>query len=110
MLKSKKGVSVIIGYLLLVVFAFIISVAIYSWLKTYVPGEALNCPDGVSLYIKQAGFNSTSRILNATIRNNGRFDVAGYFIHATNNSSQQIPTVDVSPYLNQSFQGIKFGN
>src|SRR3989344_1991710 len=110
LLKQKRGVSVIIGYVLLVVFAMVISVGVYAWLKTYVPNEPLNCPDGVSLFVKESGFNSSTSLLNIKIRNNGRFDAAGYFIHATNNSAQQLPSIDLSSYLNEDDQGIKFGN
>ena len=109
-LKNKKGVSVIIGYVLLIVFAMLISVGVYSWMKTYVPREPLNCPDGVSLYIKAAGFNSSTSQLNITTRNNGRFDIAGYFIHATNTSNQTLPSIDLSPYLKEDSQGIIFGS
>jgi len=38
---NKKGISVIIGYLLLVSFAIIISGMVYVWMKTYVPTEKL---------------------------------------------------------------------
>jgi len=107
---QKKGVSVIIGYVLLIVFAMVISVGVYAWLKTYVPNEPLNCPDGVSLFVKDASFNSSTSLLNITARNNGRFDVAGYFIAATNNSSQKLPSIDLSNYLNEDSNGIKFGS
>jgi len=110
LLKQKRGVSVIIGYVLLVVFAMVISVGVYAWLKTYVPNEPLNCPDGVSLFAKEASFNSSTSVLNIKIRNNGRFDAAGYFIHAANTSAQQLPSIDLSSYLNEDDQGIKFGN
>jgi len=108
--RSKKGVSVIIGYVLLIVFAMVISVGVYAWLKTYVPSEPLNCPDGVSLFLKDASFNSSNRMLNVTARNNGRFDVAGYFIHAANSSSQNLPSIDLSSNLIEDSNGITFGN
>ena len=57
---NKKGVSVIIGYVLLIAFAILISAGVYAWLKTYVPREPLNCPDGVSIFVKEAGFNSST--------------------------------------------------
>jgi len=109
--KTKRGVSVLVGYVLLIVFAIIISAGVYTWLKTYVPAETLNCKDGVSFFVKEADFNnSLSQQLNVTIRNNGRFSIAGYFIHATNNSEQKLATIDLSQYLNSSYDGIVFGN
>ena len=47
--KNKKGVSEIIGYILLVAIVVTISIFVYQWLKTYVPQDAISCPDGVSL-------------------------------------------------------------
>lgn len=108
--KNKKGVSEMVGYVLLVVFAVIIGAIVFTWLKTYVPAEALNCPDGVSIFIDGATFDSSNSQLELTLKNNGRFDIAGYFIHATNSSAQELPTIDLSPYLNESFGGKKFGN
>ncbi|MEK9206924.1 MAG: myxococcus cysteine-rich repeat containing protein, partial [Patescibacteria group bacterium] len=110
LIKNKKGVSEMVGYVLLVVFAVIIGAIIFAWLRTYVPAEALNCPDGISVFIKEATFNASTLELNLSLRNNGRFDIAGYFIHATNSSAQELPTIDLSPYLNNSFGGMTFGN
>jgi len=109
-IQNRKGVSIMVGYVLLVVFAVIIGAITFAWLKTYVPAEALNCPDGVSVFVSEAAFNDSTLKLNLSLRNNGRFDIAGYFIHASNDSSQELPTMDLSPYLNESFSGKRFGN
>ena len=109
-MQNRKGVSEMVGYILLVVFTVIMGAIVFAWLKTYVPAEALNCPDGVSVFVSEATFNDSTLKLDLSLRNNGRFDIAGYFIHATNSSSQGFPTIDLSPYLNESFSGKKFGN
>ncbi|MBA7678297.1 hypothetical protein ES703_86570 [subsurface metagenome] len=98
--KNRKGVSIIIGYVLLVTFAIIIGGVIYQWLKGYVPTDFLECPDGVSIFINEVSCtNITGGLeLDLTIKNNGRFDIAGYFIHATNDSSQELATIDLSKY------------
>jgi len=100
MLGQKRGVSVLVGYVLLVVFVIVIAAIVFAWLRSYVPAEALNCPDGTSVSIQEASFNSATNPaqLNITIKNNGRFDIAGFFIHATNNSSQEVATIDLSNY------------
>ncbi|MEK6840441.1 MAG: myxococcus cysteine-rich repeat containing protein [Nanoarchaeota archaeon] len=110
LINKKKGVSVLIGYVLLVVFAVIIAAIVFTWLKSYVPADTLKCPDGVSVFINELTFDNSTREMNLSIRNNGRFDIAGYFIHATNSSSQELPTIDLSAYLNQNYSAIKFGN
>ena len=99
-----------VGYVLLIVFAVVMGAIVFAWLKTYVPAEALNCPDGSSVFVNEATFDNSTSILNLSLRNNGRFDIAGYFIHISNSSGEELPTIDLSPYLNESFSGKKFGN
>jgi hypothetical protein len=110
MLEKKRGVSVIIGYLLLVSFAIILSGMIYIWMKTYIPTETAECPSGVSIYIKEANcsYNGSNYILELTLKNNGRFNISGYYIHASNNSSQKIAITDIYDKIETG--GIKFGN
>jgi len=109
--RSKKGVSIMIGYVLLVTFAIIIGLVVYQWMKTYVPQEDLNCPDGVSLFIKD--YSCDSNALTINFRNNGKFNVGGYFIYASNSSGDDIATIDFSGNItgeNAIIQSvIKFG-
>lgn len=103
---NKKGVSVIIGYVLLVVFAIIISAVVYNWLKTYIPGQTIECSDGVSILIKDAKFDQFDSNLNLTLVNNGRFNIAGYIIDAKNSSEEELATIDLTGYLNESYGGV----
>jgi len=100
-LGNKKGISVMIGYILLVVFALIISVTIYQWLKSFVPASSLECPDGVSVFLENASYDSGADKLTITIVNNGRFNVGGYFASISTSADQDLPNVDISPYLNE---------
>jgi len=43
MVRNKKAVSAIIGYVLLVTMGIVMSVIVYNYLKTYVPADALDC-------------------------------------------------------------------
>jgi len=88
-----------IGYILLITAAVVMSIILYQWMKTYIPKEPLKCPDGVSIFIKEVNFNCTSYKLDITLKNNGMFNIAGYFIHATNSSDQELATIDLSQYL-----------
>jgi len=114
--KSKKAVSVIIGYVLLVAFAIVLGGLTYTWVKTYVPSsQELECSDGVSIFVKESVFNDSTpefpeRLLKITLKNTGRFNIGGYFIHATNDSSQKLATIDLSPYLNETFGGTNLSN
>ena len=93
---DKKAVSLLISYVLLVSFAIIMGVLVYNWMKSYVPGEGLACPEGTSLFIKDAYCDKDTLKFNLTLENNGRFDIAGFYIHATNSSSQTLATIDLS--------------
>lgn len=96
-IKNRRAVSIMIGYILLVTAAVVMGVIVYQWLKTYVPKESLECPDDVSLFIKD--YICENNELNLTLQNNGKFSVAGYFIHAKNESGQKLASIDLSKRL-----------
>jgi hypothetical protein len=96
MVKNKKGISVILGYVLLVGLAVVIGGIMYSWMKTYVPGDSLDCPDGTSMTIKTYSYScATPNSITFTFLNNGRFDIAGYYIRV-GNVSGGMPFIDLS--------------
>jgi len=107
--KNKKAVSPMIGYILLISAAIFMSVLVYAWLKTYVPKAALECPETTSMFIKNYTCISNNQ-LNLTIRNNGNFNIAGYFIRIANISGQELATVDLSQRLQLEFGGVTIGN
>ncbi len=108
-ITNKKAISPMIGYILLISGAVIMSVIVYAWLKTYIPRAALECPDTTSLFIKNYTCVQDNE-LNLTIRNNGNFNVAGYFIRIANDSGQELATVDLSQKLKNDFGGVTVGN
>jgi len=93
---SKKGISIMIGYVLLISSAVFMGAIVYHWMSTYVPKEVLECDDGVSLSIED--FSCSVTELNLLLKNNGRFNIDGYFIRATNASLQETATIDISEY------------
>ena len=52
-ISKKRGITPMIGYVLLVSFAIVISTIVYIWMKTYAPAPSLECADGVSVMIKE---------------------------------------------------------
>jgi hypothetical protein len=109
---KKRGVSSIIGYVLLVSFMLVLGVLIYLLLKTYVPGEVDNCPDETSILIKSYECNPDQLILN--LKNDGNFNIGGYFIYATTSPQQETATLDLSRNITPSIyrlypRGVKFG-
>lgn len=105
---NKKAISPMIGYILLISAAILMSVIVYAWLKTYIPKAALECPEATSIFIKD--YTCTGNQLNLTIRNNGNFNVAGYFIRIANVSGAELATVDLSQKLQIQFGGVTIGN
>ena len=95
---DKRAISPIIGYVMLVLAAVIVGVLVYQWMKTYVPTETFECPDGVSMLLEDYNYSSESNTLSVTLKNNGRFSIGGYFIHGTTDLEQEIATQDLSIY------------
>lgn len=101
-IKDKRGISIVIGYILLITVSIAMSILVYQWLKTYVPKEFLECPDGTSILAKEISYDCTSgsERLDITVKNNGRFSINGYFIHASDKSDlEQLATIDLSSEL-----------
>jgi len=96
--KSKLGVSVIIGYIILVTVGVIMGGLVYAWMRTYVPTSPLQCPDGVSMMIVAYDYDCGAKELSLTLKNNGRFDLVGYHIRATNSPEQELAAIDLSKY------------
>lgn len=99
--EDKKGVSPIIGYVLLVIGVLVVSVIVYSWLQTYLPRENAECPEEVSLDISlfNCTINSSKVELRLSLINKGLFNVDGFFIRGTNDSEQTLANIDLIQYL-----------
>ncbi|MBW6442790.1 hypothetical protein K0A97_03385 [Patescibacteria group bacterium] len=95
---DKKGISVIISYVLLIVFAIVISAIVFQWLRSYIPARALECPSGVSIFLKPT-LNTTTEILKLEITNTGLFGIEGYFVHIKNNPDQIEPDTSINEEL-----------
>lgn len=97
--RNRRGLSVVIGYILLIAISIVMSIVVYQWLKTYVPKDTTKCSEGTSIFIKEIAYTCTSgkETLNITVKNNGRFSVNGYFIHVSNVSNlDALATIDIS--------------
>ena len=112
--KSKKGVSLLVEYVLLVTFSIILGIITYKLLMTFIIKPQIECDDGTSLLIKEYTYDCDSNLLMLNISNNGRFDIGGYFIYGTNSTTKQKGDIDLSKSQmdtssNISNFGIKFG-
>jgi len=100
-LKSdKRGLSEMIGYVLLIVIALSISIAVYAWIKYITPKETKTCPDDVSLVIEDyecytVTNGETIKKLRLTISNRGLFETGGFYIRVREKGSQGLPVEKV---------------
>ena len=104
-LSGKKGLSEIIGYVLLISMTMILSVVVYQWIKTYVPKEGIECADGVSVFVQNYSYDCDAKTFNLSVKNSGRFDIAGYFIHATKSPEQELAVTDLSTAATENGKG-----
>ena len=84
MLKNKRGVSLVVSYILLIVLSLALAIYVFNWLKGFVPSlNEAECPEGVSLIIKGSNYDFDDQ-LTLTVENRGRFSADGYFVRANN--------------------------
>lgn len=100
---KKKGVSPLISYILLIVVGITMGLVIYGWLRTYVPAEITKCDQDVSLQVTNYEYNCNTGIFRLEIKNNGRFNVDGYLVRATNKSDQDIANIPLIKYYNGTY-------
>ena len=69
--KNKKALSEIVSYVLLIIIAISLSVAVYAWLEVYVPKNTVECEQGASVVIKDFSCNTIGKKLNELGMNKG---------------------------------------
>lgn len=77
---NKKGVSLLIGYVLLIVIAIALSTIVYAYLKLYIPKERAECPNDISLFIDETSCVISAQEIKFTLSNTGFFNVSGAFL------------------------------
>lgn len=105
--NQRKGVSLMVGYVLLITLAIVMGIVAYNWMKTYLPRDAVECPDGVSVFIKD--YSCSSDQLSLTLKNNGRFDIEGYLIRV-GNTMEAVATRDLTQGLKNLDSGEVIAN
>jgi len=94
-MKTKKGVSEMVSYVLLVAITIGVSITVYSWLKYQIPNCSETDPDcfiqkdckgDTSIIIN--GYYCDSNGINLTLLNNGRFNISGVILAVTDTAGQ----------------------
>jgi len=87
--RNKKGLSEVVGYVLLIVIALSLAVLVYSWIKSYIPKETVQCPDETTMIIKEYKCDNSNKIINITMQNKGLFNVEGIVIKTSNETEKE---------------------
>ncbi len=96
-IKQKRGVSLIVSYVLLVTLAITLAGLVYAWLRFYVKnGEEIKCPEGVSLVIEDYTYHG--KILNITLKNRGLFTVGGFVVRVNDRPQATIGAYKIDEY------------
>jgi len=82
---DKKGVSLMIGYVLLIVIVISLSIAVFAYLKLYLPKDQPKCQDNVILSIDEVTCVVSETVptqyeVSVTLTNRGLFNINGAFI------------------------------
>ena len=105
---NKKGISEIVSYVLLVVLALGLATGTYAFLSSYTnPFEEGECSEGLSITV--TNFSCGDGFINLTLKNNGRFDLAGVIINGVNitgSQEREIQLYDHSTKINVSNETI----
>ncbi len=98
-MSNKKGLSEVVGYVLLIAIAIALSVLVYSFIKSYLPKQTNSCPEGVSIIITDYKCDNINKQINITIQNKGLFDIDGFLLKASNDSNLPAKSLD---YINST--------
>jgi hypothetical protein len=74
---NRKGVSIMIGYVLLIVIVIGLSVLVFAFLQLYLPSEKPKCPGDISLIIEPV---CSPGNINIFYTNKGLFSVDGALV------------------------------
>ena len=92
---EKGGVSQVVTYVLLIVVAIGLSVMVFAFLQNIIPKEKFECPEGLSLIIRDVEC-VTLGVIKIDVANKGRFDIDGIYARYSN-SIDQAASYDLLP-------------
>jgi hypothetical protein len=78
--RNKKGISAMVGYVLLIIIAVALAAGVFTFLRTFIPKERVECPEEIHIVIQD--YVCSSGVLNLTFSNRGLFTVDGVYVRA----------------------------
>ena len=83
---NKRGISLIVSYVLLISMALILATGVYIWLKSFNLNPPVDCQDGTTVIIDNYQCGNE---FNLNIKNNGLFTVDGVVVTVSDDVNKQ---------------------
>lgn len=100
---GKKAVSLMISYVLLIVIAIVMSIIVFSYLKTVANVKpVIDCKSGTSIFIED--YKCGQGEIKLTLKNNGLFNIDGFISYFGSDSGKE-PIIKLV-----SFDKVKINN
>lgn len=97
-MKTKKGLSEVVSYVLLIGIAISLSFLVYAFAKNLVPVKVKECPESVSLSVENYSCDINLNEMGFRIKNTGLFNISGYMLRITNKTSgKAVYNLDIDP-------------
>jgi len=85
---NKRAVSLMVSYVLLIVIGMALATLVYIWLEKVIDVTPTpECPENTRLMI--LGYTCDTDKITVDVKNNGLFNVTGYYIRGTPDASKQ---------------------
>ncbi len=108
MVLNKKGVSIIVGYTLLIVISIGLSIGVFSYLKVYVPKDNPECQVDVKLILQNASCDLQT--LQISLKNKGLFKADALYVRTASVGREVRTLINGNElYLDPANQGLKPG-
>lgn len=100
-MSDKKGVSLMVSYVLLIAITISLSIMVFTWLRFFAGAEdAPECPAGVNVVISDYNCNSgPNAVLNVTIKNKGRFTVDEFLFRVNDRVNAEFGLYKLDPVV-----------
>ncbi len=99
MRANKRGVSLMVGYALLIVIAIGLAAIVYPFLKARLPEERVECPADLSISIEEASCNRADWSVTVRMLNRGLFNITGAYIRFAEADRSVRPQINVGREL-----------
>ena len=77
-MNNKRGVSVIVGYVLLIIIAVGLAGFVFAYLKVFIPKDKVECKTDVHLTL--SAYQCKTNQLTLTLQNKGLFTIDGAYV------------------------------